>query len=265
MWSLRSMWQLSRRWHKPSSGQHPVLRGRGDAGRARSSRAGGRRTANRRARSIDGARTLVLATDPHPRGSLCVTAKRGRCEGRPGPGPNGTGIGYDLSGIEATWGAEGDPAERPRWSGWWPLVDSEATWRLSQGSKSHEDCRALLSKPGRLVLSTLVRLPQGKVIFRIDGKGAVDEAALGDCAGRPGGRRASGRGLSRRSGGGVDGRSAVFHDQLAHRRPRPAGHDQGDLFGRRQQDGRTASPQPVTSAMGAAAGPKLRDCAGDRA
>jgi putative heme-binding domain-containing protein len=140
------------------------------------------------ARLADDARSLLLATDPHPlmaRYALPLYPA-GAHGGRPVANSKDAGIEYDLSGVEATWTADGDPADRPRWSGWWPVLDSEATWRFTRGSKPHEECRALLSKPGRLVLSTMVRLPQGKVSLQLEGRGTVDEAALGDAqAGAP--------------------------------------------------------------------------------
>ncbi len=133
------------------------------------------------ARLTDGARTLLLATDPHPLvGRYVLPHLEAGARGGSRVNTQDAAIDYDLSGIEATWTAEGDPAERPRWSGWWPLLDSQGTWRVTRGSKPHEECRGLVSKPGRLVLSTMVRLPQGKVTLRLEGKGTVDEAALGD-------------------------------------------------------------------------------------
>ncbi len=118
------------------------------------------------ARLIDGGRTLVLATDPHPR------VARYRL-------PLSTAE-YDLSGVEAAWSERDDPADEPRWSGWWPELDTEPTRRLARDSKPHEAGLALLSRPGRLTLSTLIRLPEGRVTLRLDASGPIEEATLGD-------------------------------------------------------------------------------------
>ena len=132
------------------------------------------------ARLTDGGRTLSLATDPHPRMARYVL---------PLPPPKGdkgansavaTPPAYDLGGVEVTWSPEGDLDERSRWSGWWPLVDVEATRRLTQGSQPHVVGLALLTKPGELVLNTLVRLPRGKFTASIEASQPILEAALGE-------------------------------------------------------------------------------------
>jgi putative heme-binding domain-containing protein len=120
------------------------------------------------ARLIDDGRTLVLATDPLPRVARYVL-----------PLPGAT-TSYDLTGIEATWSGTGDPAAGPKWSGWWPSIDLDTTRRLTRGSHSHETGLALLSRPGRLLLSTWVRLPPGKVALRVDSSWAIEEFMLGD-------------------------------------------------------------------------------------
>ncbi len=51
---------------------------------------------------------------------------------------------------------------------------------LTRGSKRHADGLALLAKPGRLVLGTLVRLPKGSVTVRIESSQPIEEAMLGD-------------------------------------------------------------------------------------
>jgi putative heme-binding domain-containing protein len=138
-------------------------------------------------RAIDGGRTLVLATDPHPR----VARYHLPLSFAPG-GPRSKGLGdvtvpYDLSGVEVIWSAGDDPPDRPSWSGWWPQLDLEETRRLTRGSVPHEAGFARLSRPGRLTLSALMRLPLGKHSVRIASSGPIDEAALGDAqaAGSP--------------------------------------------------------------------------------
>jgi putative heme-binding domain-containing protein len=120
------------------------------------------------ARLIDDGRTLVLSTDPHPRVARYLL-----------PLPRVT-TSYDLTGIEATWSEPGDPAAGPKWSGWWPSMDLDATRRLTRGSHSHETGLALLSRAGRLLLSTWVRLPPGKVALRVESSWPLEEFMLGD-------------------------------------------------------------------------------------
>jgi putative heme-binding domain-containing protein len=132
------------------------------------------------ARWEDGRRTLVLATDPHPRVAryLLPLPATGR-DASTNHGDEAT-LAYELTGVEAAWSEPEELADGPRWSGWWPHLDVDATRRLTLGSKRHEAGLALLSRPGRLVLSTLVRLPAGNVALRIDTTGPIEEAMLGD-------------------------------------------------------------------------------------
>jgi len=132
------------------------------------------------ARLTDGARTLILATDPHPRMArylLPLSPVHGIRQSTPA---SDAGVAYDLSGALAAWSREGDPDGEPAWSGWWPLLDSESTRLVTRGSKRHEAGLKLLQKPGRIVFSTLVRLPPGAFVLRLDASGAIEEASAGD-------------------------------------------------------------------------------------
>jgi putative heme-binding domain-containing protein len=120
------------------------------------------------ARLIDDGRTLVLATDPHPRVARYLL-----------PLPGAT-VPYDVSGIEAAWSEGDDPGQGPKWSGWWPSLDLEAIRRLARGSRPHETGLSLFSQPGRLALSGWVRLPPGKVTLRVESSGLIEDATLGD-------------------------------------------------------------------------------------
>ncbi len=120
------------------------------------------------ARLLDDGRTLALATDPHPRVARYLL-----------PLPGAT-VPYDLTGMEAAWSEGDDPGQGPKWSGWWPSLDLDAVRRLTRGSRPHETGLALLSRPGRLVLSAWVRLPPGKVTLRVESSGPIEEATLGD-------------------------------------------------------------------------------------
>ncbi len=119
-------------------------------------------------RLVDDGRTLVLATDPHPRVARYLL-----------PVAGGT-ASYDLTGLEVAWSEPDDPAAGPKWSGWWPSLDLDTTRRLTRGSRPHETGLALLSRPGRLVISAWVRLPKGKVTLRVESSGPIEEATLGD-------------------------------------------------------------------------------------
>jgi putative heme-binding domain-containing protein len=116
------------------------------------------------ARLVDGGRTLVLATDPHPREAVYMLAI-------PGMAPVGR-FAYDLTGVEAAWDEGGDDA-MPVMTGYGSVLDtSEVRW-LTDGATEHERRYAVLSRPGRLTLRTLVRLPRGKVTLRLAGRGLI--------------------------------------------------------------------------------------------
>ncbi len=137
-------------------------------------------------KGADDGRTLLLATDPHPRRARFVLPIASSAQ-NPGAKPtDDPGVSYDLSGVEWGWSpAAADPADDPRSTGWWPSLDLETTRRLTRGSKPHEDCLARLAQPGRLVLSALVKLPDGAVTVRLESTGSIDEAILGDSQGEP--------------------------------------------------------------------------------
>jgi putative heme-binding domain-containing protein len=131
------------------------------------------------ARLTHDGRVLALATDPHPRMAryvLPLSANDDHAASQPVEGATS----YDLSGVEVTWNQQGDTDDRPRWTGWWPLLDVAATRRLTRGSKRHDEGWNLLSKPGVLVLGTLVRLPKGSVALQIEANEPIKEAILGE-------------------------------------------------------------------------------------
>ncbi len=133
------------------------------------------------ARLTDGDRTLILATDPHPRMARYVLPLLPQKPDKPTTSIVTTPPAYDLGGVEVTWSPEGDhPDDHSRWSGWWPLLDLEVTRRLTQGSKPHETGLAFLAKPGSLVLNTLVRLPRGRMTVVFEASQPVEEVALGE-------------------------------------------------------------------------------------
>ncbi len=136
-------------------------------------------------RLTDDNRTLVMATDPHPRAACYKLPLPTRDPvPRPGAKANPTAA-YDLSGAEVAWSEDGGDLARPRWSGWWPRLDAAVVRRLTRGSRPHAELFDLLRKRGRLVVSTLVRLPKGTVTLRLDCNQPIDEAILGDTQGEP--------------------------------------------------------------------------------
>ncbi len=116
------------------------------------------------ARLVDGGRTLVLATDPHPREAVYILAI-------PGMAPVGR-FAYDLTGVEAAWDEGGDDAK-------------PAEIGLGPDARSLGGALALghpvtVRRPGRLTLRTLARLPKGKGTFRLAGTGLIGATSGAD-------------------------------------------------------------------------------------
>jgi putative heme-binding domain-containing protein len=102
-------------------------------------------------RREDEGRTLVLLTDPHP----SEASYRADL-------PEGLGrITYDLSGVEASWTAEGE--DEPGWVGWLPELDLERSRETTRGSAEHDRAFDHFREPGVLTLRTLVTLPEGQI------------------------------------------------------------------------------------------------------
>ncbi len=116
-------------------------------------------------------RTLVLATDPHPRVARYEL-----------PFPGGT-IAYGLTGVEVAWTHGEDAAASPAWTTWWPSLDLDQTRRLTRGSRQHEKALADLDRPGQLLLGTWMRLPAGKISVRLESTGTFGDVTLGDAVG----------------------------------------------------------------------------------
>jgi putative heme-binding domain-containing protein len=132
------------------------------------------------ARLVDDGRTLVLATDPHPWPARYLLPLPGDREPAASKGLPISTVPYDLSGAEAVWYEGEIPAGEPKWSGWWPSLDLDFTRRLTRGSRLHEAGLPLLDRSGRLVLSSWVRLPSGKVTLRVQSARPIEEGMLGD-------------------------------------------------------------------------------------
>jgi thiosulfate/3-mercaptopyruvate sulfurtransferase len=134
------------------------------------------------ARLADSRRTLILATDPHP----CVAryflpANEPEANATTNSGGE-RGLTYDLTGVEAAWSPEGAPGGETAWSLWWPHLDTEVLTRVTRGSRRHEEAYRLLTQPGQLTLSALVRLPAGNATLRLESSNPIEEAVLGDAS-----------------------------------------------------------------------------------
>ncbi len=122
----------------------------------------------------DGGRTVMLATDPH---AAAATYALDPCPGR----RNDRFWTYDLSGVEVSWSASNqNEGEGPHWKGWWPDLDLGACRQRLAGSAPHERGFEVLDRPGHLTLNTLVSLPAGEAVVRVEAAGAVSDAMLGD-------------------------------------------------------------------------------------
>jgi putative heme-binding domain-containing protein len=129
------------------------------------------------ARLIDGGRTLVLSTDPHPRQAVYTLALSGVRSA--GPAAQGTSLEavYDLAGVEVAWD-DGREGAQAAWSGWWPHLDPEVARDWTRSSAEHQRGWALLSQPGRLTLHTTVVLPAGRATLSLAAGGPF-EATIG--------------------------------------------------------------------------------------
>ena len=136
------------------------------------------------ARLEDDGRTLVLTTDPHPRPAVYFLAIPPRDASGALSAGSDRGVPYDLSGVDVRWSPGGGDA-RPAWVGWWPELSPDATRAATRGSVEHERGLALLAKPGRLTLSTLISLPPRKVSLRIASSQPIVEGVLGGENGEP--------------------------------------------------------------------------------
>ena len=107
-------------------------------------------------------RTLMLTTDAQPEAVSYALTLLGF--GRPDKAAAGdlpqrpdVDIGYDLSGVQASWRAKtGDAA----WDGWLPSLDLGVSRALTAGSAEHDRLWELLKQPGTLRLHTKLDLWQ---------------------------------------------------------------------------------------------------------
>jgi putative heme-binding domain-containing protein len=131
------------------------------------------------ARLVDGGRTLVLTTDPHPRaGTYTLELPDVRPAGRPADAPTRPlTVVYDLTGVEAVWDSGAEDAS-PEWTGWWPGFDPSGVREQAGDVPAIARGLDLSRRDGRLTLTALVVLPRGPVTLRVTSNEKVD-ATLG--------------------------------------------------------------------------------------
>lgn len=105
-------------------------------------------------RAVEGGRTLVLATDPHPTATTYHLPDT--------LAPAAEPLTYDLNGVEVGW-FEGDAPDlgaEPSWSAWWPGLNPHDAREATARSVEHErGFGRIAAGPGTLALRTLVALP----------------------------------------------------------------------------------------------------------
>jgi putative heme-binding domain-containing protein len=101
---------------------------------------------------------LSAGLSPDGRSLLLRTVAREQAMGYAVTLGNGVAdLGFDLSGVQATWtSAEGSE----HWSGWIPHADLTAARAFTRDSAEHDRLWSLVDKPGRLVLKTQLDLKQ---------------------------------------------------------------------------------------------------------
>jgi putative heme-binding domain-containing protein len=104
-------------------------------------------------------RSVILATAPHPvAASYALTLPGWR---KPQPGSLNQiadiDLGYDLTGVEATWTPETGGAG---WSGWLPHPDLAIARTFTAGSAEHDRLWQAMAKPGQLTLKMQIDLWQ---------------------------------------------------------------------------------------------------------
>jgi putative heme-binding domain-containing protein len=105
-------------------------------------------------------RELLLVTPPHPvASSYALTLPGGAAVPRPGILPQSpeVDLGYDLTGVDASWRPE---AGEVGWSGWLPHPDLAVARAFTVGSAEHDRLWEAIARPGRLTLRTKLDLWQ---------------------------------------------------------------------------------------------------------
>ncbi len=152
---------------------HPLLRdddGARDRGHAPAGTALGEiRIAG--SRLADDGRTLVLATDPHPRQAHYNLTKALEWKSPRDP------FIYTLSGVETTWD-DGRKDAAPEWSG----VLSSLHFDPTAGFRGEPALKERIAKPGRLIMKGNLILPRGKVTLMFNGSSPYTATVNGEAA-----------------------------------------------------------------------------------
>lgn len=103
--------------------------------------------------------SLIFATAPHPEAATYALTLPGWGKTQPGIINQiaEVDLGYDLSGVEATWTPESGGTG---WSGWLPHPDLAVARAFTAGSAEHDRLWESMGKPGRLTLRTRIDLWQ---------------------------------------------------------------------------------------------------------
>ena len=121
----------------------------------------------------DDGKTLILATDPHPRLARYQIQL-------PSRDARQCLLEYDLSGVELHWNSADDPERDPSWDGWLPELDLDVGRAATAGSAQHDRLWSLLSRNGQLTLSTMVRVPEQATAFVLESDLPILEATFGE-------------------------------------------------------------------------------------
>lgn len=114
---------------------------------------------------INGGRTVLLRTDPHPVTGTYALALNEKPAAASGAPSQSVFLDYDLTGIQASWTPTG--AQKVVWSGWLPHVDLAVNRSLVGKSADHAKFLELLENPGKLQFHGKIELPKGRVTVRL--------------------------------------------------------------------------------------------------
>ncbi len=111
-------------------------------------------------------RTLLLDTDPHPQAARYALTVPGMESPRR---PTATiDVAYSLEGVEANYTGDGKS-----WQSWWPHLDSAVAREFLRGSESGDRFEAANFFPGQLKLSSVLRLPKGRITLLVEANAAL--------------------------------------------------------------------------------------------
>ena len=113
------------------------------------------------------ARTLTLATDPHPQPVHYALTIPG-VKARGATATSVVDVDYTLNGVEAEWFSRGNSS--PAWSGWLPHPDSRVNESFLSASAEHGRLLTSIKRPGRLEIRAGLLLTGGTNVIRASAK-----------------------------------------------------------------------------------------------